>query len=192
MELRGLHILVIFKLTFTADTAADTTDGSDVLVTAVVLALVVWARPHHRAFFSLTGVKSRYSLAKSGRMSSSASGARLRSSLMALSAVYVGLFVGKAVAATTYNRPPAFIYATARASPFLHQRSPWTSRSASSCRRRPVLLSTMALDEFNGAEIVNHLEHDYRADLALLATKFGTMVESVDDIEEVHVAEIDG
>lgn len=45
---------------------------------------------------------------------------------------------------------------------------------------------------FNEAEIVEHLEHDYRADLALLATKFGTMIERVEDIEEVHVTELDG
>lgn len=31
-----------------------------------------------------------------------------------------------------------------------------------------------------------------QADLATLATKFGTMIESVDDIEDVHVAELDG
>ena len=45
---------------------------------------------------------------------------------------------------------------------------------------------------FNEAEIVEHLELDYMADLALLATKFGTMIERVEDIEEVHVTELDG
>lgn len=45
---------------------------------------------------------------------------------------------------------------------------------------------------FNEAEIVQNLERDYRADLALLATKFGTMIERVEDIEEVHVTELDG
>lgn len=49
-----------------------------------------------------------------------------------------------------------------------------------------------ALENFNEAEIVDHLEHDHMADLALLATKFGTMIESVDDIDEVHVSELDG
>lgn len=50
----------------------------------------------------------------------------------------------------------------------------------------------MATGDFNPVEIVDHLEHDYKGDLALLAQKFGTMIESVDDIEEVHVSEIDG
>lgn len=45
---------------------------------------------------------------------------------------------------------------------------------------------------FNEAEIVQHLEHDYRADLAVLATKFGTMIERVEDITEVYVSELDG
>lgn len=50
----------------------------------------------------------------------------------------------------------------------------------------------MCAREFNQGEIAEHLEHDYRADLAKLAQKFGTMIESIDDIEEVHVSEIDG
>lgn len=50
----------------------------------------------------------------------------------------------------------------------------------------------MELEDFNGAEIVDHLEHDYMGDLALLATKFGTMIGAIEDIEEVHVSEIDG
>lgn len=137
-------------------------------------------------------MKSSEVLVESGRMSSAAAGARLRSSVMALSAVYVALYVGKAAAAASYNRPPAFIYATAQAPSFFRRRSRWTAQRWSRCRERPVLLSTMVLEEFNKAEIVNHLEHDYRADLALLATKFGTMIEEVDDIDEVHVAEIDG
>lgn len=50
----------------------------------------------------------------------------------------------------------------------------------------------MVQEEFNEAEIVDHLEHGFKADLALLATKFGTMIESVIDIEEVHISELDG
>lgn len=50
----------------------------------------------------------------------------------------------------------------------------------------------MVLEEFNESEIMDHLEHDYMEDLGLLAIKFGTMIGSIEDIEEVHVSEIDG
>lgn len=50
----------------------------------------------------------------------------------------------------------------------------------------------MVLEDFNGAEIMDHLEHEYMGDLALLAIKFGTMIGAIEDIEEVHVSELDG
>lgn len=58
--------------------------------------------------------------------------------------------------------------------------------------RIPLLSTAMVVEEFNEAEIVNHLEHGYMADLALLAAKFGTMIESVENIEDLHISEIDG
>lgn len=55
-----------------------------------------------------------------------------------------------------------------------------------------LLPPTMVFEDFNEAEIVDHLEHDYMKDLALLAIKFGTMIGAIEDIEEVHVSELDG
>ncbi|CAN0318264.1 unnamed protein product, partial [Discosporangium mesarthrocarpum] len=45
---------------------------------------------------------------------------------------------------------------------------------------------------FDRSHAVGRLEHDMKADLAVLAQKFGTMIESVEDIEEVRISDIDG
>lgn len=115
-----------------------------------------------------------------------ATAARTRVSLLLLVAVHVCLYFP----ASSY-RPPLFLLASRTC---VRKASPWVTRSsAHTCSTQPLQPpTTMVLEEFNEAEIMDHLEHDYMEDLGLLAIKFGTMIGSIEDIEEVHVSEIDG
>lgn len=112
--------------------------------------------------------------------------ARTRASLLLLVVVHVCLHFP----ASAY-RPPLFLLPS-RAR--VRKTSPWVTRSSvHTFSTQPLLLpNTMVLEEFNEAEIVDHLEHDYMEDLALLAIKFGTMIGAIEDIEEVHISELDG
>ncbi|CAM9401883.1 unnamed protein product [Choristocarpus tenellus] len=69
-------------------------------------------------------------------------------------------------------------------------RSPWSLHPSSSCQRKDVW--RIGMSGFDKERMVDRLEHDMKADLALLAQKFSTLIVSIDDIEEVHVADIDG
>ena len=112
--------------------------------------------------------------------------ARTQVSLLLLVAVHVCLHLP----AFSY-RPPLFLLASRAC---VRKASPWVTRSsAHTCSTQPLQPPTsMVLEEFNEAEIVDHLEHDYMEDLGLLAIKFGTMIGAIEDIEEVHVSELDG
>lgn len=85
----------------------------------------------------------------------------------------------------------AFIPTASSRPPTPYRRSPWTSRaSANRVQHRSSL--RLATDHVNSGELKIQLEDAYKGDLVRLALKFGSMIESVDDIEEVHVAELDG
>lgn len=147
----------------------------------------------------------------SARMNNFDSTARAQASLLAIACM---LFIApSATSAANHNnrfhRPASFISlgmtATRHRSCWARELSPWFSRSTTSTgashrfflSRSPPRVAqhvptVMSAGNFNEAEVVEHLEHDFRGDLALLASKFGTMIESVEDIEEVHISEIDG
>lgn len=106
-----------------------------------------------------------------------------------LTSPYVTAFVPPVFSAKAPSRSHMLVSSSCRANAL--RRRPVAGRA----RGYPVVSSVVRMGDagvFNEAEIVEHLEHDYRADLAILATKFGTMIERVEDIEEVHVTELDG
>eukprot|EP00611_Tribonema_gayanum_P014124 TRINITY_DN253_c0_g1_i1.p1 TRINITY_DN253_c0_g1~~TRINITY_DN253_c0_g1_i1.p1 ORF type:complete len:302 (-),score=89.97 TRINITY_DN253_c0_g1_i1:690-1490(-) len=51
---------------------------------------------------------------------------------------------------------------------------------------------TVRLHTFDESRVIEHLENDMKADLALLSFKFGKFISSIEDIEDIHVGRIDG
>lgn len=99
-------------------------------------------------------------------------------------AVHTALVQSRYNTATFISAAPPQVSSTSR-------RSSWTSRSSSTRIQRRIA-GRLHIAEFDQGELAHQLEGDFRADLARLALKFGSMVESVDNIESVRVSELDG
>jgi hypothetical protein len=54
------------------------------------------------------------------------------------------------------------------------------------------LAPRFALGKFDRDQMISHLEKDMRADLAILAKKFGKGIEDLEGIEDLHVTSVDG